>query len=59
MKPIRETLRSLENQESGEIRRSRCSACGQKLYEPRQIELHQLVCPRVELDQRTVELKKS
>lgn len=58
MKPIRKTVRSLENQESGEIRRLRCSACGQNLYDPRQIELHKLVCVRADLIYRTGDVKK-
>jgi hypothetical protein len=45
MKTDRESLRTLERQESGEFRPLLCALCGVKLMEsPHHRELHRLVC---------------
>ena len=43
---MHEKVRSLEQQETGEIRRLRCADCGQQWFESlEQLHRHQLVCP--------------
>lgn len=45
MNSMGETVRSLEQQETGEIGRLRCSGCGQQWFESReQLYRHQLRC---------------
>jgi hypothetical protein len=39
-----EAVRSLEQQESGEIRRFRCSACAQPFSSVEQLARHESVC---------------
>ena len=45
---------SLEQQETGEIRRLRCADCGQRWFESwEQLRRHQLVCRRNETESGT------
>jgi hypothetical protein len=48
---IRETVRSLEQQETGEIRRLQCAACGQRMFKTlEQLSRHQMVCRRTGIE---------
>jgi hypothetical protein len=51
---MHEKVRSLEQQETGEIRRLRCADCGQQWFESwEQLRRHQLVCRRNETESGT------
>ena len=48
---MHEKVRSLEQQETGEIRRLRCADCGQQWFESwEQLRRHQLLCRRNETE---------
>jgi len=45
MKSLREPVHSLEQQETGEIRRLSCVVCGRRSFRsPKELDLHEVLC---------------
>jgi hypothetical protein len=50
MKSLREAVHTLEQQETGEIRRLCCAVCGRRSFRsPKELELHEVLCVQTQL----------
>jgi len=53
MKSLQEPVRSLETQETGEMRRLRCVSCGRRFFQSFQdLYRHEMLCVKTPPDQR-------
>ena len=53
MKSLQEPVRSLETQETGEMRRLRCVTCGRRFFQSFQdLYRHEMLCVKTPPDQR-------
>jgi len=49
LKYLREPVHSLEQQETGELRRLSCALCGRRFFaSPKELDLHKMLCDQVE-----------